>query len=154
MDEDELERLREYVEGVMSGELDEVELIRVVGTDRPRDHGDGGGGAHRLVGEERDDELEREEGRCGMNGPDGEWHEEGAAKPREATGVGPESLTVAFAEARRLAGVSRNTFYKLAQRGVIPGAQKLGGTWRFHREKLLLFLACEELGTPSKTRRR
>jgi len=65
-----------------------------------------------------------------------------------------EPLTIDFQEARQLAGVSRNTLYKLVQRGLIPGAQKLGGTWRFHREKLVGFLACEELGTPSKSRRR
>lgn len=65
-----------------------------------------------------------------------------------------ESLTIDFQEARQLTGVSRNTLYKLVQRGLIPGAQKLGGTWRFHREKLVGFLACEELGTPSKSRRR
>lgn len=89
-----------------------------------------------------------------MTGPDGEWREEQATKTREALMLPAESVTISFEAARRLAGVSRNTFYKLAQRGQIPGAQKLGGTWRFHREKLLLFLACEELGTPSKTRRR
>ncbi|MEZ4448952.1 MAG: helix-turn-helix domain-containing protein [Nannocystaceae bacterium] len=49
------------------------------------------------------------------------------------------------AEALALVGVSRNTLYRLAHEGRIPGAQKLGTIWRFHRATLLDFLAHPEL---------
>jgi excisionase family DNA binding protein len=49
-------------------------------------------------------------------------------------------LTIAFDEALALIGISRNTLYALVKKGKIPGARKLGSTWRFHREVLLEWL--------------
>lgn len=50
------------------------------------------------------------------------------------------SLTISFREAVVLTGLSRNTLYKLIKAGEVPGAQKLGGWYRFHRGLLLAWL--------------
>lgn len=52
-----------------------------------------------------------------------------------------ECLTIRFGEALRLVGVSRNTFYRLLAEGRVPGARKLGNTWRIHRATFLAWLA-------------
>lgn len=54
-------------------------------------------------------------------------------------------LTIAFDEALGLIGVSRNTLYALLKKGKIPGARKLGSTWRFHREVLIEWLRGTQL---------
>ena len=46
-----------------------------------------------------------------------------------------------FQEARALLRVSRNTLYRLAAAGRLPGATKVGKSWRFHRALLLDWLA-------------
>lgn len=51
-----------------------------------------------------------------------------------------ESLTITFREAVVLTGLSRNTLYKLVKAGEVPGAQKLGNWYRFHRALLLAWL--------------
>jgi len=55
----------------------------------------------------------------------------------------PSQVTISFSEALAIIGVSRNTLYKLISGKVIPGVRKLGGTWRFHRQTLLDWLACK-----------
>ena len=62
-----------------------------------------------------------------------------------ATPARGASETLSFGEALALIGISRNTLYRLAAEGRIPGAQKLGKAWRFHRGTLLHFLAHPEL---------
>ena len=52
-------------------------------------------------------------------------------------------VMISFREALVIIGVSRNTLYSLLGRKVIPGVRKLGGTWRFHRQTLLDWLACK-----------
>lgn len=77
------------------------------------------------------------------------------APPEDATrgrSALPASVTIPFREACAYTGLSRNTFYRLLDDGLVPGAQKLGGQWRFHREKLLRWLACEE-PSPARSRR-
>jgi len=44
-----------------------------------------------------------------------------------------EALTLSFSEALPLTGLSRNTLYSLLRAGEVPGARKLGNTWRFTR---------------------
>lgn len=51
-----------------------------------------------------------------------------------------EPLTITFREAVVLTGLSRNTLYKLVKAGEVPGAQKLGNWYRFHRALLLAWL--------------
>lgn len=51
-----------------------------------------------------------------------------------------ESLTITFREAVALTGLSRNTLYKLVKAGDVPGAQKLGNWYRFHRALLVEWL--------------
>lgn len=67
-----------------------------------------------------------------------------APAPAPATPPPPRE-TLSFAEALALVGVSRNTLYRLAAEARIPGAQRIGKTWRFHRATLLDFLAHPEL---------
>lgn len=62
----------------------------------------------------------------------------------------PTPMTITFDEARNLSGLSRNTLYRLLRAKKVPGAQKLGGTWRFHRETLVEWLSCKPRGTPPK----
>ena len=38
-----------------------------------------------------------------------------------------------FSQALPLTGLSRNTLYSLLKAGEVPGARKLGNTWRFTR---------------------
>ena len=51
-----------------------------------------------------------------------------------------EALTISFSQALPLTGLSRNTLYSLLKAGKVPGARKLGNTWRFHRMTLLGWL--------------
>ena len=51
-----------------------------------------------------------------------------------------EALTISFSQALPLTGLSRNTLYSLLKAGKVPGARKLGNTWRFHRVTLLGWL--------------
>jgi len=51
-----------------------------------------------------------------------------------------EALTISFSQALPLTGLSRNTLYSLLKAGQVPGARKLGNTWRFHRATLLGWL--------------
>lgn len=51
-----------------------------------------------------------------------------------------EALTISFSQALPLTGLSRNTLYSLLKAGQVPGARKLGNTWRFHRTTLLGWL--------------
>ena len=44
-----------------------------------------------------------------------------------------EALTLSFSQALPLTGLSRNTLYGLCRDGQVPGARKLGNTWRFTR---------------------
>ena len=44
-----------------------------------------------------------------------------------------EALTLSFSQALPLTGLSRNTLYSLLKAGEVPGARKLGNTWRFTR---------------------
>jgi excisionase family DNA binding protein len=44
-----------------------------------------------------------------------------------------EALTLSFSQALPLTGLSRNTLYSLLKAGEVPGARKLGNTWRFPR---------------------
>ena len=37
--------------------------------------------------------------------------------------------------------ISRATFFRLVEDGKLPGAKKVGGSWRFVREKLEAWLA-------------
>jgi len=60
-----------------------------------------------------------------------------SSDPQTATS---ESLTLSFSEALPLSGVSRNTLYSMVKAGKVPGARKLGGTWRFYRAKFLAWL--------------
>ncbi|MCB9705526.1 MAG: helix-turn-helix domain-containing protein [Myxococcales bacterium] len=68
-----------------------------------------------------------------------------ASRTDDPPGPQAEGETLSFAEALALIGISRNTLYRLAAEGRIPGAQKLGKAWRFHRGTLLHFLAHPEL---------
>lgn len=61
----------------------------------------------------------------------------------------PESLTLSFSEALPLTGLSRNTLYSLLKARKVPGASKLGNTWRFHRATLLAWLAGQTRSTDS-----
>jgi len=61
-----------------------------------------------------------------------------------------QSVLICFREALNITGVSKNTLYRLVNKGAIPGVRKLGGTWRFHRRTLLDWLACKRSGTHSK----
>jgi len=54
-----------------------------------------------------------------------------------------EALTLSFSQALPLTGLSRNTLYSLCKAGQVPGARKLGNTWRFHRTTLLGWLGQE-----------
>lgn len=45
-----------------------------------------------------------------------------------------------FAEACALSGLSRNTLYRLAKDGHVPGARKLGARWRFERGAFIRWL--------------
>jgi len=63
----------------------------------------------------------------------------------------PTPLTIAFDEALALTGVSRNTLYTLVKKGGVPGARKLGNTWRFHRETLLEWLKGAPVPERSRT---
>lgn len=63
-----------------------------------------------------------------------------------------EPALIDFQQALRLLGISRNTLYRLLRRRKIPGAMKLGGTWRLNHQILLDFIACKSLGTSSKKR--
>ena len=51
-----------------------------------------------------------------------------------------EALTLSFSQALPLTGLSRNTLYSLLKAGEVPGARKLGNTWRFNRMLLLGWL--------------
>jgi excisionase family DNA binding protein len=44
------------------------------------------------------------------------------------------------AEAQELLRVSRNTLYELLRRGRVPGARRLGRSYRIHRDTLLSWL--------------
>lgn len=55
-----------------------------------------------------------------------------------------EALTISFSQALPLTGLSRNTLYNLLKAGQVPGARKLGSTWRFHRATLLGWLGHQD----------
>jgi len=62
-----------------------------------------------------------------------------AVDPVEA----PSRVMISFKEALAMTGLSRNTLYSLIRENKIPGVRKIGGTWRFHRQMLLDWLACK-----------
>ncbi len=51
-----------------------------------------------------------------------------------------EVLTLSFSQALPLTSLSRNTLYGLCRDGQVPGARKLGHTWRFNRALLMGWL--------------
>ncbi len=55
-----------------------------------------------------------------------------------------EALTISFSQALPLTGLSRNTLYNLLKTGKVPGARKLGNTWRFNRATLLGWLGHQD----------
>ncbi len=55
----------------------------------------------------------------------------------------PPRVVLNFKEALVLTRLSLNTLYKQVREKKIPGVRKLGGTWRFHRQMLLDWLACK-----------
>ena len=65
----------------------------------------------------------------------------------------PQPLTIGFREALALTGFKRNTLYRLLRGGYVPGAQKIGGTWRFNRAILVQWLTCTLRGSPRRKRR-
>lgn len=79
-----------------------------------------------------------------------------AGKIREALAATPSpalaTMTIPFREALVLTGLSRNTLYRMLRARKVPGAQKLGGTWRFHLQTLVDWLACKPVGTPPESR--
>lgn len=76
----------------------------------------------------------------------------GRSNPSADPSAARVPMTIAFHEAQLLSGLSRNTLYRLLRAKKVPGAQKLGGTWRFHLQTLVEWLACKPLGTPPKLR--
>ncbi len=54
--------------------------------------------------------------------------------------VGDEPLTLSFSQTLPLTGLSRNTLYTLLNADKVPGAQKIGGAWRFNRRLMLTWL--------------
>jgi excisionase family DNA binding protein len=52
----------------------------------------------------------------------------------------PETLTFSIDEAAELAGVARDTLFRLAKNGRLPGAVRLGKRWVVNRQKFLAYL--------------
>lgn len=48
-----------------------------------------------------------------------------------------DSDVLTVAEAAEILGLSRNGAYRLVQTGQMPGAVRLGGSWRISRPRLL-----------------
>jgi len=133
----------------MSGKYNEDQLARMAGlgprpersrSERSRPEGDGPKG-RRVV--------EQEEQVAGL-GPKAHRDQHISDTETVPTKVAarvsdgpPSQVTLSFREALTIIGVSRNTLYSLLARRVIPGVRKLGGTWRFHRQTLLDWLACK-----------
>lgn len=63
--------------------------------------------------------------------------DECAPGQRSSARVSSEREFLSSAEARELLRISKNTLYRNAGAGRIPGALKVGGTWRFRRSALL-----------------
>ncbi|MGB1016482.1 MAG: helix-turn-helix domain-containing protein [Nannocystaceae bacterium] len=59
----------------------------------------------------------------------------------------PEILSAK--EVMALLRISRNTLYRWAKRGKIPGSFRVGRSWRFRKHELLHSRACMTLGTTS-----
>jgi excisionase family DNA binding protein len=58
-----------------------------------------------------------------------------------ASASGPTApLMLSFSQALPLTSLSRNTLYSLLKAGEVPGARKLGNTWRFNRTMFLDWL--------------
>lgn len=57
----------------------------------------------------------------------------------------PTSLPILMTvtEVADLLRVSTKAVYDMVRRGQLPGARKVGGSWRFHRDKLLDWIAGE-----------
>lgn len=55
-------------------------------------------------------------------------------------------------EAAELLRLNSGSLYKMAQRGEIPGARKIGRAWRIHRPTLLDSITSETRGPRSSRR--
>ncbi len=69
-------------------------------------------------------------------------YEQGARCSTKTAYVVQRTPLISFREALPMTPFRRNKLYRMAKNGEIPGARKLGGTWQFHREKLLAWLDC------------
>ena len=65
----------------------------------------------------------------------------------------PESF-LTISETARLLRVSEKSVYRLAQRGELPGAVKLGTIWRVSRKELMAWVEAQgpKATEPKKTR--
>lgn len=97
------------------------------------------------VGAVEGDEVEKAEGIEGVPETEGDAIEavQTSRMADRASERSPSQVTIPFREALVITGVSRNTLYSLLSRKAIPGVRKLGGTWRFHHQTLLDWLACK-----------
>jgi len=82
---------------------------------------------------------------------DANAHSACTGHPREHV-TAPRTMTIPFRTALVLTGLSRNTLYRMLRAQKVPGAQKLGGTWRFHRQTLMEWLACMPISASSDSR--
>lgn len=62
----------------------------------------------------------------------------------------PEFLTIG--ETAELLRLNPGTTYKMAKRGDLPGATKVGNAWRIHRPTLLRSMTSEVRGSRSSRR--